>query len=92
MNRLLILLLVAALASDLVPGAAHGRPLPARSERTRARSGREISTGREKRRLRFGDFFSRMWLEYARRPRSFPLAVLRKRFFEPECVFIFGTA
>src|SRR5687767_5667694 len=44
------------------------------------------------RRFRFGDFFSRMWLEYARRPRSFPLAVLRKRFLAPEWVFIFGMA
>jgi UDP-N-acetylglucosamine 2-epimerase (non-hydrolysing) len=50
----------------------------------------EISTGRAILRLRFGDFFSRMWLEYARRPRSLPVAVLRKRFLAPEWVFIFG--
>ena len=31
-----------------------------------------------------------MWLEFARRPRYLPLAVLRKRFLAPECVFIFG--
>jgi hypothetical protein len=43
-----------------------------------------------KRRFRAGDFFSRMWLEYARLPRSLPLAVLRNRFLEPEWVFIFG--
>jgi hypothetical protein len=42
------------------------------------------------RRLRLGDFFSRMWVEYARRPRSFPPAVLRNRFLVPEWVFIFG--
>jgi UDP-N-acetylglucosamine 2-epimerase (non-hydrolysing) len=42
------------------------------------------------RRFRFGDFFSRMWVEKARRPRSLPLAVLRKRFLAPEWVFIFG--
>jgi hypothetical protein len=41
-------------------------------------------------RFRFGDFFSRMWLEYARRPRSFPLPVLRNRFLVPEWVFAFG--
>jgi hypothetical protein len=33
-----------------------------------------------------------MWLENALRPRTFPVAVNRKRFFEPECVFIFGIA
>jgi hypothetical protein len=54
------------------------------------RSGLEISDGRLKRRFLAGDFFSRMWLEYARLPRSLPLAVLRKRFLEPEWVFIFG--
>jgi UDP-N-acetylglucosamine 2-epimerase (non-hydrolysing) len=31
-----------------------------------------------------------MWLEFARRPRSLPLAVFRKRFLAPEWVFIFG--
>ena len=49
-----------------------------------------MSTGFAIRRLRFGDFFSRMWLEYARRPRSLPLAVRLKRFLAPEWVFIFG--
>src|SRR5919106_3301908 len=72
--------------------AAHRRPLPASSARTRGRSCAEIGTGRAKRRLRFGGFFSSMWLEKARRPRSLPLAVLRKRFFEPEWVFVFGIA
>jgi hypothetical protein len=37
-----------------------------------------------------GDFFSRMCVEYAWRPRSLPLAVWRKRFLAPEWVFIFG--
>jgi hypothetical protein len=50
-----------------------------------------ISTGFDIFRFRFGDFFSRMWLEYARRPRSLPVPVLRKRFLAPEWVFIFGT-
>ena len=35
-------------------------------------------------RLRLGDFFSRMWLEYAGRPRTLPLAVTLKRFLAPE--------
>jgi len=56
------------------------------------RSGRATSVGRAIRRLRFGDFFSRMWLENARRPRSRPDAVLRNRFLVPEWVFIFGIA
>ena len=43
-------------------------------------------------RFRFGDFFSRMWLEYARRPRSLPVAVFLKRFLAPEWLFIFGMA
>jgi hypothetical protein len=54
------------------------------------RSLREISTGRANLRLRFGGFFSRMWLEYACRPRSLPLAVRLKRLEAPECDFIFG--
>ncbi len=37
-----------------------------------------------------GVFFSRMWVENARRPRTLPLAVSLKRFLEPEWVFIFG--
>jgi hypothetical protein len=50
----------------------------------------EMSTGFAIFRFRFGDFFSRMWLEYARRPRSLPLAVFLKRFLAPEWLFIFG--
>ena len=42
------------------------------------------------RRFRFGDLCSSMWLEYARRPRSLPVPVLRNRFLVPEWVFIFG--
>jgi UDP-N-acetylglucosamine 2-epimerase (non-hydrolysing) len=64
--------------------------LPPSSFRTVGASFGEISTGRAIFRFRFGDFFSRMWLEYARRPRSLPVAVLRKRFLAPEWVFIFG--
>ena len=45
-----------------------------------------------KERFRFGDFFSRMWLENACRPRTLPVPVRRKRFLAPECVFIFGIA
>jgi hypothetical protein len=52
----------------------------------------EISRGFPKARFRFGDFFSRMWLELACRPRTLPLAVTLKRFFAPEWVFIFGMA
>src|ERR1700741_1516871 len=64
--------------------------LPPSRVRTVLVSDGAISTGRAIRRLRFGDFFSRMWLEYARRPRSLPVAVLRNRFLAPEWVFIFG--
>ena len=63
---------------------------PPSSFRTFGASFGEISTGRAIFRFRFGDFFSRMWLEYARRPRSLPVAVLRKRFLAPEWLFIFG--
>ena len=59
---------------------------------TRFESALAISAGRPRCFLRFGDFFSRMWLWFAWTPRSLPLAVLRKRFFEPEWVFIFGMA
>jgi len=52
----------------------------------------EISTGLAKWRLRFGDFFSSMWLEKECRPRSLPFAVTRKRFLAPEWVFILGIA
>ena len=48
--------------------------------------------GRRSRRLRFGDFFSRMWVVNALRPRNLPVAVALKRFFAPEWVFIFGIA
>ena len=41
-------------------------------------------------RLRFGDFFSRMWLENACRACSLPVAVFLKRFFAPEWDFILG--
>ena len=44
------------------------------------------------RRFRAGDFFCRMWLAFARRPRSLPLAVFLKRFLAPEWVFILGMA
>src|SRR4051794_21549022 len=49
-----------------------------------------MSTGFAIFRFRFGDFFSRMWLEKARRPRNLPVAVFLKRFLAPEWVFIFG--
>ena len=40
--------------------------------------------------MRLGVFFSRMCVENARRPRTFPVAVNLKRFLAPEWVFIFG--
>src|SRR5947209_13683161 len=52
----------------------------------------EMTAGAPRRRLRFGDFFSRMWLENALRPRTLPVAVILKRFLAPECVFILGMA
>ena len=52
----------------------------------------EIWTGWPISRLRFGDFFSRMWLVKACRPRTLPVAVSLKRFLAPEWVFIFGMA
>jgi hypothetical protein len=54
------------------------------------RSCLEISRSRPKLRLRLGDFFSRMWLELAWRALSLPVPVFLKRFFAPECDFIFG--
>jgi hypothetical protein len=33
-----------------------------------------------------------MWVENARRPRTFPVPVTLKRFLAPEWVFIFGMA
>ena len=59
---------------------------------TRFWSAFAISAGRPSLRLRLGDFFSRMWLAFARRPRSLPVAVVLKRFLAPEWVFIFGMA
>src|SRR6185436_15686383 len=41
-------------------------------------------------RLRFDDFFSRLWLLIPCRRRSFPVPVTLKRFFAPFPVFIFG--
>ena len=41
-------------------------------------------------RLRFGDFFSRMWLEKACLARTLPEPVTLKRFFAPLWVFILG--
>src|SRR4030095_7790531 len=41
-------------------------------------------------RLRFDDFFSRLWLLIPCRRRSFPVPVTLKRFFAPFDVFIFG--
>src|SRR5437588_67109 len=80
---------------DRALDARHRRPLrclaPSRVL-TRASSGLAISDGRDWRRLRLGDFFSRMWVEKARRPLTFPVAVTRKRFLAPEWVFIFGMS
>src|SRR5688572_24365141 len=75
--RLLQDLLAPPAPCDCVGGAAHLRPprWPPSSFSTRGLSVPEISTGRDILRLRFGDFFSRMWLEYARLPRYLPLAV-----------------
>src|SRR3954452_18930416 len=66
------------------------RPLPPSSLLTTLRSAFEISRSSPISRLRFGDFFSRMWLENAWRPCSLPVAVFLKRFFAPEWDFIFG--
>jgi hypothetical protein len=57
---------------------------------TALRSCLEMLRSRPKLRLRLGDFFSRMWLEFAWRALSLPVAVFLKRFFAPECDFIFG--
>ena len=43
-------------------------------------------------RLRFGDFFSRMWLENACRALQLSGPVFLKRFFAPEWDFIFGMS
>src|SRR3954469_10284746 len=66
------------------------RPLPPSSLLTTLRSAFEISRSSPISRLRFGDFFSRMWLENAWRPCSLPVAVFLKRFFAPEWDFILG--
>src|SRR6202030_2775414 len=50
----------------------------------------EITAGLPSARLRFGDFFSRMWLVNGCRPRTLPVPVILKRFLAPECVFILG--
>src|SRR5688572_25916969 len=74
--RLLQDLLAPPPAGDRVGGAAHLRPprLPPSSFSTRGLPVLEISPGRDILRLRFGDFFSTMWLDFARLPRSLPLA------------------
>src|SRR5204863_7763305 len=61
------------------------------SRLTRCASCPEMAAGRPSARLRLGDFFSRMWLVKAWRPRTLPRAVTRKRFLAPECVFDLGT-
>jgi len=43
-------------------------------------------------RLRFDDFFSRLWLRIPCLRRSFPVPVTLKRFFAPFDVFIFGIS
>jgi len=43
-----------------------------------------------RRRLRLAFFLPRMWLRIAWRPRILPRGLTLKRFFAPECVFIFG--
>src|SRR5688572_11158668 len=48
------------------------------------------SSSFRKPRLRFDDFFSRLWLLIPCRRRSFPVPVTLKRFFAPFDVFIFG--
>jgi RTX calcium-binding nonapeptide repeat (4 copies) len=57
---------------------------------TRLRSALEMSRSIPKVRLRLADFFSRLWLEFPWRALSLPVPVLLKRFFAPECDFIFG--
>src|SRR5215210_6931367 len=69
----------------------HLDPAPSSFLTRLASSGFRI-VGWPRRRFRFGDFFSRMWLVKACRPRTLPLAVSLKRFFAPEWVFIFGIA
>src|ERR671923_581835 len=69
----------------------HLEPAPS-SFLTRLESSECRIVGWPRRRFRFGDFFSRMWLVKACRPRTLPFAVSLKRFFAPEWVFIFGIA
>src|SRR4051794_32106116 len=66
------------------------RPFPPSSLVTVLRSALEMSRSIANERLRFGDFFSRMWLEKACRALSLPVPVFLKRFFAPECDFILG--
>src|SRR5919198_659233 len=82
--------LLARVDGALDPG--HLETFPPSSLRTVSRSWSEIHAGLRWCRFRLGDFFSRMWVENACRPRSLPVAVLRKRFLAPECVFILGIA
>ena len=62
------------------------------SRSIRSRSPPVICASRLSRRFRVGDFFSRMWLEKAWRALSLPVPVFLKRFFAPECDFIFGMS
>src|SRR4051794_39185105 len=74
-----------------VDGPLDARHLPTPSSfLTRLASWSFRITGRPRWRFFFGDFFSRMWLVNAWRPRTLPPAVTLKRFFVPEWVFIFG--
>src|SRR5215472_3793691 len=56
------------------------------------RSALVTSTSLRKRRLRFDDFFSRLWLRIAGRRRILPLAVTLNRFFAELRVFVFGIS
>src|ERR1700689_188240 len=74
-------------------GALDACHLPTPSIRLiRGVSSSETIIARPRSRLCLGDFFSRMWLVKACRPRTLPVAVTLKRFFAPECVFILGIA
>src|SRR5262245_64223818 len=67
-------------------------PPPYRPSSRRTSRASDASTGwsRRKPRLRFGDFFSRLWLFIAWRRRSLPVPVTLKRFLAPEFVFCLG--
>src|SRR5687768_12438252 len=58
----------------------------------RSRSPPVTSAPRDRRRFRFGAFFSRMWLRLACRRVILPLPVILKRLAAPLWVFIFGIA